>query len=585
MNRIYTLVLVFFVCPFIIFGQTKIATYHEDFTITIEESEDQIPSYPRSTLEQINGFPKGFVAHPNHKNIRNVTLADINLDGTEDVLFAANNQLYVYSNGNLLWSRALSGVGLYPPSVGDIDGDGKFEIVQGTGGTTSIPKLHAFDNQGNALAGFPISLNDQWILTAPTLSDLDNDGQMEIIATQLDGSSGKVHVLKNDGTPFNNNWPVQLTNRPATTASVGDIDNDGTKDIIVHSTRQIYALDLNGQNKSGFPIVNPNTWFSFQSPYLSDLDGDNQLEIIGASHGDAPEFYAINSDGSYHDGWPIAIPDNEWTFNTPTVIERNNQTEILMSRRGSIGVNDMLYNWDGAGQIQSGFPIIKEGGTEGVISVADIDNDGEAEIIFSSNMIGTDGFGFIHAYEMDGSGEVENFPVRPRGWTLMNGATIGDVDGDGQLDMTVLSYTQTFGQDTDSIYLNAYNLGVPFGKNKIWWTGYKGSNTREGAINPISTNIVENHTDHVDNFLKSASPNPFSSNFTLETHLNEAQNVNIYIQNPLGQAVFRKMNHRFAQGKNTFELNLRDLPNGFYFLSIFDNTNNLLATKKIIKSF
>jgi len=151
--------------------------------------------------------------------------------------------------------------------------------------------------------------------------------------------------------------------------------------------------------------------------------------------------------------------------------------------------------------------------------------------------------------------------------------------------MTVLSYTQTFGQDTDSIYLNAYNLGVPFGKNKIWWTGYKGSNTREGAINPISTNIVENHTDHVDNFLKSASPNPFSSNFTLETHLNEAQNVNIYIQNPLGQAVFRKMNHRFAQGKNTFELNLRDLPNGFYFLSIFDNTNNLLATKKIIKSF
>ena len=134
-----------------------------------------------------------------------------------------------------------------------------------------------------------------------------------------------------------------------------------------------------------------------------------------------------------------------------------------------------------------GFPIVKSGGLEGLITVADIDQDDEPEIIFPSNMIDSTGHGFIHAYELDGSGEVPGFPIRPYGWTYLNGATIGDVDGNGLLDMVVLTYTENEGSTRDSALLYVYELNASTGPEHILWSTYKGSNLRNGLV----ANIVD----------------------------------------------------------------------------------------------
>ena len=579
MNRIILILCVSTFCN-LLFGQYQQATMHEDFTISVEEIRaPESPNY-RSELNQLPGFPKGFLAHPNNKNVRNVTLADLNADGVQDILFVANSILYAYVNNTVLWSKNVIGVGLYPPSVADIDNDGEPDIVLGTGNTG---RVYVLDKFGNDRAGWPVSFNNNWILTAPTLSDLDGDGQREIIVTELNGSVGNVHVLKNNGTPFNSNWPVTLTNRPATTPSVGDIDNDGEKDIIVHSTRTLYAFNQNGQNKTGFPIVNPNTWFSFQSPILVDVDNDGTLEIIGASHGDAPEYYVINHDGTYRNGWPKAVPQNEWTFSTPSVISNNEDYQILMSRRTLAGSGDMLYNWNKDGEMQSGFPIVKEGGVEGVISVADVDGDGEQEVVFGSNMLDAQGYGFVHAYEMDGSGEVDGFPVRPRGWTLMNGATIGDVDGDNIMDMVVLTYTQNFGQATDSIYLNAYDLGVAYDESTVAWTGYKGSNSREGLFPPSFPVNVENPVSNVNKPKLNIAPNPVIRDLVLEIEIVENSTINLQISSILGKNVIEKQKIQLSTGKNSLSLPTQNLESGVYLLTIRNENNLVLQTKKFIK--
>ncbi len=572
--------------PYLVLAQYLQATMHEDFTISIEAIDVPLITYPRSTFNQLSGYPKAFVAHPTHKNVRNVTLADLNDDGIQDLLFAANGTLYAYANNVLLWSKTLSGVGLYPPSVADLDGDGDLEIVQGTGGIQAPCRVYALDKNGNDLAGFPVSLNNNWVLTAPTLADLNNDGQREIIVTELDGPVGNVHVLKNNGTPYNNNWPVTLTNRPATTASVGDIDNDGEKDIIIHSTRTLYAFNQNGQDKTGFPVVNPDTWFSFQSAILVDLDEDGTLEIIGASHGDTPEYYIINHDGTYRPGWPQAVPQNEWTFSTPSILNQNGDYQILMSRPASLGVSDMLYNWDKNGAMLNGFPIIKEGGCEGTMSIADVDADGQPEIVFGSNRIGiSNGNGFIHAYEMDGSGEVDNFPVRPRGWTLMNGAVIGDINGDQKLDMVVLSYTQNFGTATDSIYINAYDLGAPYGKSAVHWTGYKGGNSREGLF-PLSFPVnVDNYVDNDDRTVINIAPNPVIRSLQLEMDIVENSVLSVDIHDILGRKIGKTLKKHFSKGKNSLSIATENLESGVYLLTIKNEDKQWLISQKFIKKW
>ena len=130
------------------------------------------------------------------------------------------------------------------------------------------------------------------------------------------------------------------------------------------------------------------------------------------------------------------------------------------------------------GNVAPGFPLNLTSGIEGFISIADIDGDGENEIITDFNLMeGSEGY--IRAWEMDGTEVINGFPLRPQGLTYMNGANFGDINGDGQLEIVTLSYVQNFSPD-DPVYVTAYALNQPV-ENLVFGT-YKGSNDRMGWI-------------------------------------------------------------------------------------------------------
>lgn len=566
-------------------SQSYSAHLNEDFTISIKAIEAPLLLEFRDEFEQLPGFPKGTLANPSFKDFRNVTLADLDGDSINDILLATNNKLFAYSATTLLWEKTLSGVAIYPPSVADINQDGEPEIVQVTGGVPDAGRIYVLDKTGTDLNAWPISFNDHWILTAPVLSDLDGDNILEIVVLERDPPAGKVHVLKLDGTSFNSNWPVTLDGTPAVTPSIGDVDGDGTKDIIAYSTTTRYIFDLNGQAKMGFPLVTgPDQRYSFQSPLLIDFEADNTLEIVGATHGDTqnpdPQFYIMNHDGSDRVGWPIDIPENTWTFNTPTVVEIDGTHQIFMSRPIQDVPKEMLYGWDSDGNSLPGFPIEKAGGLEGIISVADVDNDDAFELVFGSNLI-VEGKGFIHAYELDGSGEVEGFPIRPNGWTFMNGAAIDDVNGDGLMDLSVLTYTQNFGAATDSTYLHVYNLGVPYSPEKVLWSTYKGSNTRSGLIGEqLISSTEENPGFH--SIALSILPNPVQHEARLFFEIIEADYYQIDLFDANGRFIQKLWQKRMLAGHQQLEIDLRHLQKGIYFITIRD-TEKIRSTSKLIK--
>ena len=145
---------------------------------------------------------------------------------------------------------------------------------------------------------------------------------------------------------------------------------------------------------------------------------------------------------------------------------------------GMSGEGNVFYQYDADGNLAPGFPLNLSAGIEGFVSVADIDNDGEDEIITSFNLM-EDGLGYIRAWEMDGTEVTEGFPLRPQGLSYMNGANFGDIDGDGMLEIVTLTYVQNFSPD-DPVYVTAYALNQPV-ENLVYGT-YKGSNDRVGWI-------------------------------------------------------------------------------------------------------
>tara|TARA_R110002124_G_scaffold287349_1_gene473559 strand:- start:10107 stop:11864 length:1758 start_codon:yes stop_codon:yes gene_type:complete len=559
----------------------KKATLNEDGTFTTETVD--LPPYTNAENSMAVDllFSFGKPANPGIKNSRGATLADINNDGVEEIIYGIDTTLYALDgDGNILFEKTVLGPILLPPTVVDLDDDGNMEIIINTGYPTTVGRLYVTDGQGVDLPGWPLNFNDNWMINAPAVADLDGDGTLDIIAGERAGSTqGFVHALNIDGTSINAGYPVEIPATPAFTPSIGDIDNDGNKDLVIAaSSAGMYAFDNQGNVLTGFPVVDPTVRYSYQSPILVDLDGDEDLEIVGSNHGDAAAFYVMNHDGTYYPGWPLAR--NEWTYSPATVadIDNDGTYEIFMGDKSVSGTGDPLPTIFGltpsATDIPN-FPIEKYGGNEGVLSIADINNDDVLDIIFTSNVTDMDGNGYLHAYSTDGSGEIDGFPLRPRGFTFLNSAVLGDVDGDGMMDLTSNSYTLTFGAGVDSTFVNSYNLNVPYNADKIIRNGYKGNNFRDGLVEEVPLDVNE----VLGNVSISISPNPSDGSVTLMLP-SAMENASVKIYSIDGKEVFSEETKILQNEGLTY--NFRKFSSGLYFINISDGTKTF--TGKWIKN-
>ncbi|MDR2085351.1 MAG: T9SS type A sorting domain-containing protein [Bacteroidales bacterium] len=480
------------------FGQDVVKQAYLDENGVVQVKEvitNETISTNKQEKSQVNGFPVYFGSNTTYKNFRGVTLANLDGQPGDEIIISTNDSVYVVKgNGSILWQAKLNGLAQWPPTVGDINNDGKLEVIVASSYATQRGAIDVFDNEGNALAGFPYVITRGPVSCAPTLGDIDGDGYLDIIfgtrgsaAIELDPMTRVINYLAEDVAGF----PVSLGATPAVTPSVADINHDGKLEIITASVEGWYIFDNEGNILENYPILDPDQdfRFSYQSPLVADLDSNGDYDIVGATHGNTPVHYVLNAlSGEFRTGWPKYIPDQTWTYSAPTVVylEDENDYAIFASRPLTGDESGpMLWKYDKNGNIAPGFPISKVGGLEGFISIADINDDGDYEILFGSNIVDSNYDGYIHAYNMDGTPVTENFPLRPHGFTFMNGVNLGDVVGDGKLYLIALSYENTFSAD-DKTLVNVYPLDVDLNENTILYQGYKGNNYRNGYVPTLS---------------------------------------------------------------------------------------------------
>ncbi|MEO7921031.1 MAG: VCBS repeat-containing protein [Thermoanaerobaculia bacterium] len=139
------------------------------------------------------------------------------------------------------------------PAVGDIDGDGKPEIVVGTGGfwPSRVHAVYAFHCDGTAVSGWPVSVLGQ-VVMAPALADLNGDGVPEVVVT--DDNSGpdqlrRCYAIRGSGAPLF--APVVIrdyfaANLSAGDPMVGDVLGNSSPEILIPTNGEICVISSTG---------------------------------------------------------------------------------------------------------------------------------------------------------------------------------------------------------------------------------------------------------------------------------------------------------------------------------------------------
>jgi hypothetical protein len=246
-------------------------------------------------------------------------------------------------------------------AIYDLDGDGTPEILFG---------YEVFDNQGHRLWGIPgnaAELDGQYWCVTPTAADLDGDGNLEVLFGH--------HTYHHDGTLY---WQ---TSQPPSHPHVANLDGDPEPEVFLTNTNGIAVYEHDGALKFGplrptDPNPAPNCWG--KPAVVHDFDGNGSADIAAATCSDYTVYDVAPADLTI--AWSANVSDFSGLA-TATAFDflGDAVAEALYADETQI------YVFDGvSGNISLTSP--RQSGT--LIeypTVADVDNDGSAEIVYVSN--------------------------------------------------------------------------------------------------------------------------------------------------------------------------------------------------------
>jgi hypothetical protein len=289
------------------------------------------------------------------------------------------------------------------PAIGDIDNDGLPEIVAGNGpGFIGPAHIMAFEHDGThkwtsdatwdhgqggsiALAdldndGDVEILADRLVLdhegnleflapeqvglfalnTAVTAADLDGDGDLEVVLGQSAyHHDGTLVYFGNDITP---GFP-----------QVGNLDDDPEPEIIVTNNLGVTLLEHDGTLV--YVDAHPDgTWPALRPAAIHDFDGDGEAEFAVSSM----DFYSVY-EAAPSVLWSALIDDSSgWSGGTAFDFDGDGLAEAMYADQ------QQLFVFDSQGVPLLSVPRSSRTLTE-YPTVADVDNDGSAEILVVSD--------------------------------------------------------------------------------------------------------------------------------------------------------------------------------------------------------
>lgn len=344
-------------------------------------------------------------------------LGDLDADGRQEIVFGSDDGVLRVVNGgdgSLLWSDSVEAAVVAAPAIGDFDSDGRLDVAVGVSDGT----VWAWDGE----SGVPLWTDGLGAAVSGgvTVGDVDMDGRLELI---VGTAAGAIAALNGeDGSVL---WTVMLPAAVSGAPALGDVDGDGFQEVVIGVTDSCWR-PLNARTGARKPAAGL-AGAAASSPALADLNGDGRLEVVVGT-----------IDGMIH-AFDGATGQVDWSFATggsvsaaPAIgdVDGDGAPDIVF------GSKDSTVYALGPG----GLPLWTarvDGSVNSAPALGFLNGDDALDVL-----VGADDGRLYLISGADGA----LLAARATGGAVRSAPALGDIDGDGRLDVAV-------GSDDGRLYL------------------------------------------------------------------------------------------------------------------------------------
>ncbi len=351
-----------------------------------------------NTINFATKVDNGTPASPNH-----ISFGDIDGDGKVDIISnnSTANSVSVYLNtstsGAVSFASPVTVASLTAPgqpAVADIDGDGKADMVvtSATSGTMNIYRNTS--TTGSISFAAPVVIGYVVSASASAIRDIDGDGRPDIVSC----TGSTMSVFRNTGSVGSISFAARVDFASTTTinaVAVGDVDGDGKPDVLAaNNTTNISAW----RNTSTIGSISFAARQDFTTPgtaffiTMADIDGDGKLDVLNtnSSTNNVSIFLNTSTSGTISMGARTDFTTGA-TPNDLTVGDFDGggrpDVAVASTTGGNVGV---FRNTSTTGSISLATRIdfVTGAGAAGAIAV-DIDNDGKMDLAVTNQSANT----------------------------------------------------------------------------------------------------------------------------------------------------------------------------------------------------
>lgn len=337
-------------------------------------------------------------------------------------------------------------------AVADVDGDGRADLVDGTGNTLLLRPGSTPNVMASTYEDFSLSAR---VAGRPVFGDVDGDGALDLV---LPTASGIAVVRRVASGAVVSSAPV-AGNVAVRALALLDADADGSLDLALATATGLQLLLGDGQGGFTASSAGPATQGAVESVVAAELDGDGRPDLalidglgLGTFHAESRGGFALRV------GRPL-LPASQRQLAAGDV-DGDGDLDLLVAQSPLTSTTGRLHAFlnDGAGHLAEPVGTFFRGTTTR-FELADMDRDGRADALIS-------GFSTASALQSYGGGRFAGSP----GWAagLPGEVRLIDADGDGQRDLLGLA-VQGDGGSAQLTLLAAVDGG--FGTSRSWAVG------------------------------------------------------------------------------------------------------------------